>query len=271
MSFFTSLLGPWKSTRELKPFGFREFSDIRNSTNYKTGRFREGSETHFPKLKPDFLIFARFWTLNVFGIGFRSLHKTGHFRIIQQPRKNLSFAGLWSLLTSVTIFGATRCPCHQHLYLRIFCANVISVAFSSYVLALAKNLHKKCTRKTVVKSTVGKSLYPNHHNQIARVQIPDAHSTIFNIREWSNYCLKIWKKKSVWTLMFTKKNKQMSIGFGKYLTFSLRQSWVKLFLQKKLEEKRPKCEQWIGCIVLDHHKIIAKQLCNLNFLMEAFR
>ncbi len=40
-------------------------------------------------------------------------------------------------------------------YVQIFCAYVISEAFSSYVLALAKKSYEKCTSKTLMKSTPG--------------------------------------------------------------------------------------------------------------------
>ncbi len=46
-----------------------------------------------------------------------------------------------------------RCQFHQHFYVRIFRTNVVSAAFSSYVLALAKNLYKKCARKMLMKLT----------------------------------------------------------------------------------------------------------------------
>ncbi len=41
-------------------------------------------------------------------------------------------------------------PCrqiHHHCYVRIFCTNVVSAAFSSYILALAKNLYKNARKK----------------------------------------------------------------------------------------------------------------------------
>ncbi len=38
----------------------------------------------------------------------------------------------------------TRCQFHQRFYVQIFHTNGISTAFSSYVLALAKKLYKKC-------------------------------------------------------------------------------------------------------------------------------
>jgi len=34
-----------------------------------------------------------------------------------------------------------RCQFHQHFYIRIFRMSVVSAAFSSYILALAKNLY----------------------------------------------------------------------------------------------------------------------------------
>jgi len=38
-------------------------------------------------------------------------------------------------------------------YVQIFCANVVLAAFSSYVLALAKNLYKKCGHITLLNLT----------------------------------------------------------------------------------------------------------------------
>jgi len=40
-------------------------------------------------------------------------------------------------------------------YIRIFHTNVLSAAFSSYILALLKNLYKKCARLTLMKFTTG--------------------------------------------------------------------------------------------------------------------
>jgi len=47
----------------------------------------------------------------------------------------------------------TRCQFHQHFYVQIFCTNVVLAAFSSYILALAKNLYQKCARKMLMKLT----------------------------------------------------------------------------------------------------------------------
>ena len=44
---------------------------------------------------------------------------------------------------------------HQRFYVQIFCTDVISAAFSSYILALAKNSYKKCVCLTLMKLTVG--------------------------------------------------------------------------------------------------------------------
>jgi len=41
----------------------------------------------------------------------------------------------------------SRCQFHQHFYVQIFCMNIVSAAFSSYVLALAKNSYKKHAQK----------------------------------------------------------------------------------------------------------------------------
>ncbi len=40
-------------------------------------------------------------------------------------------------------------------YVQIFHMNIVLAAFSSYILALAKNLYKKCARKTLMKLTTG--------------------------------------------------------------------------------------------------------------------
>jgi hypothetical protein len=45
---------------------------------------------------------------------------------------------------------------HQHSYVQIFCTNVASAAFSSYVFALAQNSYKKHAHKTLMKLTPGK-------------------------------------------------------------------------------------------------------------------
>jgi len=42
-----------------------------------------------------------------------------------------------------------------NVYVRIARTSVVSAAFSSYVLALAKNLYKKGARKTLMKLTAG--------------------------------------------------------------------------------------------------------------------
>jgi len=69
--------------------------DKSNSSHFE---FREGSETRFPKPKPDF---ASFWTDytsfqtlklgSVSGIGFQSLTETGQFQIVQLTRKKSHF------------------------------------------------------------------------------------------------------------------------------------------------------------------------------------
>jgi len=41
------------------------------------------------------------------------------------------------------------------LYVQIFRTNIVSAAFSSYVLALAKNSYEKCAQKMLVKLTPG--------------------------------------------------------------------------------------------------------------------
>jgi len=47
------------------------------------------------------------------------------------------------------------CQFHQRFYVQIFCTNVASAAFFSYILALAKNSNKKCAQKTLMKLTAG--------------------------------------------------------------------------------------------------------------------
>jgi hypothetical protein len=49
--------------------------------------------------------------------------------------------------------GQSSSQFHQHFYVRIFRMNVVLAAFSSYVLALAKNSYKKCARKMLMKLT----------------------------------------------------------------------------------------------------------------------
>ncbi len=44
-------------------------------------------------------------------------------------------------------------------YVQIFCTNVIPAAFSSYILALGRNLYKKCAHKMLMKSTPGVNFY----------------------------------------------------------------------------------------------------------------
>jgi len=41
----------------------------------------------------------------------------------------------------------TSCQFQQHFYVQIFHTNIIWAAFSSYILALAKNLYKKRAQK----------------------------------------------------------------------------------------------------------------------------
>jgi len=48
-----------------------------------------------------------------------------------------------------------RCQFHQRFYVQIF---RISVAFSSYVLALAKNLYEKCARKNFDETDTGSNI-----------------------------------------------------------------------------------------------------------------
>jgi len=47
------------------------------------------------------------------------------------------------------------CQFHQRFFKRFFPTNVVSAAFSCYVLALSKNLYEKCARKTLMKLTAG--------------------------------------------------------------------------------------------------------------------
>ncbi len=59
-----------------------------------------------------------------------------------------------------------RCQFHQHFYLRIFRTNVISAAFSSYVLALAKNSYEKRARLTLMKLTAGFPCYLDKYGNV---------------------------------------------------------------------------------------------------------
>jgi hypothetical protein len=49
----------------------------------------------------------------------------------------------------------SRSQFHQRFYVRIFRTNVVLAAFSSYVLALAKNSYKKQEQKMLMKLTAG--------------------------------------------------------------------------------------------------------------------
>ncbi len=51
--------------------------------------------------------------------------------------------------------NSSRCQFHQRFYVQIFRTTGVSAAFSSYVLALAKNSYKKCARLTLIKLTLG--------------------------------------------------------------------------------------------------------------------
>ncbi len=48
-----------------------------------------------------------------------------------------------------------RCQFHQRFYVQIFHTNVVSAAFSSYILALAKNSYKKHARIMLMILTAG--------------------------------------------------------------------------------------------------------------------
>jgi len=48
-----------------------------------------------------------------------------------------------------------RCQFHQRFYVQIFHTKVVSAAFSSYILALAKNSYEKCARKMLMKLMTG--------------------------------------------------------------------------------------------------------------------
>jgi len=85
-------------------FWLLQFFGPSKSTKYETGRFREGSETQFPKPKPNFASFwtnlVSFWTFRKFfwvlvlGIGFQSLPEIGQFRIVQLTQKISVLQGL---------------------------------------------------------------------------------------------------------------------------------------------------------------------------------
>ncbi len=60
---------------------------------------------------------------------------------------------------STSLLCLSWCQFHQHFYVQIFCTNVVSAAFSSYVLVLAKNSYKKCAPKMLMKLTPGKILW----------------------------------------------------------------------------------------------------------------
>ncbi len=48
-----------------------------------------------------------------------------------------------------------RCQFHQCFYVQIFRMKVVWAAFSSYILALAKNLYEKCAQKMLMKLMAG--------------------------------------------------------------------------------------------------------------------
>ncbi len=54
-----------------------------------------------------------------------------------------------------TLGTSIRYKFHLHFYIQIFCTNVISAAFSSYILALVKNSYKKFVHLTFMKLTAG--------------------------------------------------------------------------------------------------------------------
>ncbi len=59
-----------------------------------------------------------------------------------------------TIMVSKHLHKATfRCQFHQRFYLRIFLTNVISAAFSRYVLALNKLLYEKCAHIMLMKLT----------------------------------------------------------------------------------------------------------------------
>jgi len=61
-----------------------------------------------------------------------------------------------SLTAAVLKHGElTSSQFHQHFYVQIFRTNVVSAAFSSYVLALSKNSYEKFARFTLMKLTPG--------------------------------------------------------------------------------------------------------------------
>ncbi len=45
---------------------------------------------------------------------------------------------------------------------QIFCTNVVPAAFSSYILALAKNLYEKRVQKTLMKLTEARKICKKH-------------------------------------------------------------------------------------------------------------
>ncbi len=60
-------------------------------------------------------------------------------------------------MTIITLLAASVkhkvCQFQQRFYVRIFHTNVVLAAFSSYILALAKNLYEKPMHKTLMKLT----------------------------------------------------------------------------------------------------------------------
>ena len=80
------------------------------------------------------------WTcLNQLKVTLRRLIPNFCVRLINFEETNFELD--WTIRHLIRITCAkVRCQFHQHLYVRIFHTNVILAAFSSYALALAKNL-----------------------------------------------------------------------------------------------------------------------------------
>ncbi len=85
-----------------------------------------------------------------------SFFRVVSFEYVDEHR--LTVKRIWVSLRRIRMGSAGpiyRCQFHQHFYVRIFRTHSILAAFSSYVLALAKNLYEKYAPLTLMKLTAG--------------------------------------------------------------------------------------------------------------------
>ncbi len=118
-------LGPCKLLRQLKPFGFYEFTDLWNSTKYKTGQFWGGSETWFPKPKPNFQTYTSI--LRVFGprmFGNRVSGLECFRNRVLEPSQNRTIS-----YHSANSKKSQFCGVHDKSYIRMQC-NVVNACIN---------------------------------------------------------------------------------------------------------------------------------------------